>query len=437
VRKVLAVARSEYQQVVLTKSFLISLLFPIVIYGGVFVISFFFGDQTDLRDRELIIVDRTGQLVERLLEANEERNQSEAVMQDDKQVGPRFVLTPYSGEIPERQATLLVELSEQVRSGEAFAFLLIGKDYISVEGGDDDRLHYYSDSPTFSRLPNWIYREVREAVETIRFDEAGYDQREINLLTSHNELERFSLAEVDELGNIVDPREENQIAAFLIPFGLVMLIFISIQMTTPTLLNSVIEEKMQRISEVLLSSLTPMQLLWGKLIAGVGVGLTFSAAYMLSLSLTLRYFERLEWIPEGTVLWFFVFLLIGMFTFGSLFAGVSSACQDLKDSQNFAGMIIIVLLVPMMLSFVLIESPDSPFAVGVSLVPPFSIMCMLVRVAVPPGPPDWQIWLSLGLNVAFTLADVWASSRIFRIGILAQGKTPTWKELARWIFQRG
>jgi ABC-2 type transport system permease protein len=178
-------------------------------------------------------------------------------------------------------------------------------------------------------------------------------------------------------------------------------------------------------------------LLGGKLIAGVSVGLTFSAVYIFSLSMSLRYFEKVEWIPEGTLFWFFVFLLMGMFAFGSLFAGVSSACQDLKDSQNFAGSIVLILVIPMMLSLVLIEAPDSPFAVTLSMVPPFSIMALMTRIAVPPGPPDWHIYVSLALNLVFTLTAIWASSRIFRIGILSQGKTPTWKELLRWIFQRG
>jgi ABC-2 type transport system permease protein len=274
-------------------------------------------------------------------------------------------------------------------------------------------------------------------VEERRFDGAGYDRREINRLTSHNSLERYNLAEMDAEGNLIEPEEENQFAAFLLPFGFLMLIFFSIQMTTPVLLNSVIEEKMARIAEVLLSSLTPLKLLAGKLIAGVSVGLTFSAMYILSLFLTLRYFEKLQWVQEGTFTWFFIFLLVGMLAFGSMYAGISAACQDIKDSQNFMGPIIIILVIPMILSIVTIESPDGPLATTLSMIPPISVMMMMVRVAIPPGPPDWQVFLSLGLNLVFTGFILWASSRIFRIGILSQGKTPGWRELIRWIFQRG
>ena len=403
-----------------------------MILAGVFL-----GDKTDLEDRVLLVVDRTGVLVEPLKAANAERNRSDQVLRDGKQVAPKFVIETHPvPEVPDNK-DLLVELSDRVRDGAIFAFAIIGEDYVDPDGGERDYLQYYSNSPTFNRLPDWLSQTIRDTVEASRFAEAGYDPREINLLTSHNRLERFSLAEVDSEGNLVEPEEENRIAAILIPMGLVLLLFISIQMCTPVLLNSVIEEKMQRIVEVLLSSVTALQLLWGKLLAGVGVGLTFSAVYLVSLSFTLRYFERLSWVPAGTYIWFFVFLLVGLLTFGSLFAGVSSVCQDLKDSQNFAGTIVIILVIPMMLTMVSIESPNGPLATMVSMIPPFSVMSMLSRLAVPPGPPIWQVYVCLAANAVFTVLVVWASSRLFRIGILSQGKAPSWKEIIRWIFQRG
>ena len=435
-RKVFAIAGAEYRSVVLTKSFLFSLLIPFLLYGGMILAGVFLGDKTDLEDRVLVLVDQTGELHEPLRQANAERNRGSSVLRNGKQVGPKFIIESYGpGPFPESKA-LLLELSDRVRKDDIFAFAIIGKDYLDPEGGKDDFIHYFSNSPTFSRLPDWLSRTTREIVEQKRFAAAGYDQKEISLLTSHNQIERFNLAELDENGELIEPEEESQIAAFLIPVGLVLLLFISIQMSTPVLLNSVIEEKMQRIAEVLLSSVTPFQLLWGKLVAGTCVGLTFSAVYLVSLSFSLRYFEKLQWVPAGTYIWFFVFLIVGLLTFGSLFAGLSSVCQDIKDSQNFAGTIVIVLIIPMMLTMVTIEAPNGPLATTLSMIPPFSVMTMLGRLAVPPGPPDWQVYFSLGSNILFTFFIVWGSSRLFRIGILSQGKTPTWKEIFRWIFQR-
>ena len=160
-RKILAVATSEYRQVVLTKSFLLSLLFPFIIYGGVFLVGALVGDQTDLRDRVIVIADRTGKIIDGLQQENEGRDRSESVMQEGKQTGPRFIIKSYRGENLGTTKQLLVELSEQVREGDSFAFALIGEDYLEVDGGPDDLLQYYSNSPTFERLPNWISRTTR------------------------------------------------------------------------------------------------------------------------------------------------------------------------------------------------------------------------------------------------------------------------------------
>lgn len=435
-KKIFAVAVNEYRQVVFTYSFLISLLLPLAIYGGMFAFGYFFGDRTDLRDRPIVVIDRTEKLFDGIVAANRERDRSSEVMRNNRQVGPRWIIQSYPGTSLPDNRDLLIELSDQVRTGELFAFAIIGPDTLDPAGSDQNYLRYFSDSPTFDRLPNWLERTVRNLVEEHRFEQAGINRREINILLSHSAIERFNLAMVDADGNIVDPREDNRLAVFVLPLGLLFLIFMSIQMTSPILLNSVIEEKMQRIAEVLLACVSPFQLLTGKLLAGVGVGLTFSATYLISLVLTLRYFEKMEWIQPGIFLYFFIFLILGMLTFGSLYAGFSSACQDLKDSQNFIGPLIMLLVIPLLLAMVAIESPDGPLSVAISLIPPFSVLGMMLRVAIPPGPPDWQIWLSIFLNCAFAFFAIWLSARIFRIGILAQGKTPTVRELLRWVLQR-
>lgn len=435
-RKLIAVAISEYRQVVLTKSFLFSLLLPLIIYGAMFFFGYFFGDKMDLKDRRVGVVDNSGILYEHLEASARERNRGDSVYEKGKQVKPRFLVEQIDGSGKSRRE-LLIELSDRVRKGSLFAFAFIGEDYADIEGGDADYVEYFSNSPTFNQLPDWLYSTLTEEVERLRFGEAGMDFRRVQQMTSHNSLDRYKLANLDEEGNLIDPEEENRIAAVLIPIGIMMIIFFAIQMTTPILLNSVIEEKMQRIAEVLLSSVSPFQLMSGKLIGGVAVGLTFSAVYMGTLALSLSYFESAGWVAPGTYFWFFIFLILGMLAFGSLFAGLSSACQDLKDSQNFAGSVVILLVIPLVLSMVVIESPDGPFAQVLSMIPPFSIFIMMLRVSIPPGPETWEVVLSAGLTLLFAIATIWLASRIFRIGILSQGKTPTLRELFRWILSRG
>src|SRR5690606_5730494 len=130
------------------------LLVPMFAYGGMFLATVLLGHKVDLRDRVLVVVDRTGQLSDSLDAATQRRNGSEAVMRNGSQAGPRFVIEHYAGlPLPDNRQ-LLAELSGRVRTGEAFAFAIIGEDYLSVDGGRDDYMRYYSDSPTFNRLPD-------------------------------------------------------------------------------------------------------------------------------------------------------------------------------------------------------------------------------------------------------------------------------------------
>jgi len=95
-----------------------------------------------------------------------------------------------------------------------------------------------------------------------------------------------------------------------------------------------------------------------------------------------------------------------------------------------------VVMVPYLMFIPVLESPASPFSRGVSLFPPATPMLMFLRIAIPPGPAWWEVALGLGLTVAFMLGCVWASAKIFRIGILSQGQAPSIPKMIRWVFSK-
>ncbi|MFP4281743.1 MAG: hypothetical protein ACLFU2_03890 [Opitutales bacterium] len=172
--KTLTVAWNEYRHIVFTKSFLIGLVFPVLLYGGMVLIIAFVGGTTDLRERRLLVVDQTGELFPVLEREMETYNRSSKVFSDTgKQTGPMFAVEAV--EQGERSLEdLEVELSDRVRNDDqAFAFGIIGADYLDVEGGTGDFLSYYSNSPTFAALPNWFERTVQEEVEARRFAAAA------------------------------------------------------------------------------------------------------------------------------------------------------------------------------------------------------------------------------------------------------------------------
>ena len=140
-------------------------------------------------------------------------------------------------------------------------------------------------------------------------------------------------------------------------------------------------------------------------------------------------------IPYHIFPWFFAYLLGAIFLFGALFAAVGSVCNDPKDAQMLQLPAMLPLIIPMFLLGPLLKEPHSPMAVVLSLVPPFTPMLMLLRLSTPSGVPSWQPWVGLVGVIAFGALSVWAGGRIFRVGILMQGKPPRLADLIRWAFR--
>ena len=418
IRVIATVALEEYRRVVFTRSFLIGLFLPLILYGGMGIAMLWLAGAEAGAEREIAVIDRTGVLYDPLEAAALRRATARVEGPIQAKTGLILRQVPVEAE----ELVDFLELARQVRAGEIFAILEIGSGYAESASAEEAYLRYFSDAPTEVETPAWLER----------FERVGLAERDIRALMAHAALERHRLPEEDAQGRLHFTEDQPELA-FLVPLAVVLLMFISIQVATPVLLNSVIEEKMYRISEVLLSSLTPFQLFAGKLGGGALVGLTFSVAYLLPLSLSVGYFDGAVLIPAGLYGWFFLFLILGLLSFGAVFTGVSAACQDLKDAQNFASPIMIVLIIPLVLAMGLSHAPDSSVAVVLSMLPPFSPMIMTMRVAVPPDPPLWQLLVALGGNLVFAWGAVWGASRIFRIGILSHGTTPRFREVVRWL----
>ena len=113
---------------------------------------------------------------------------------------------------------------------------------------------------------------------------------------------------------------------------------------------------------------------------------------------------------------------------------IGAACNDVKDAQNLMLPVMLPLMLPMMTLLPVIQSPSSPLAVGMSLFPPATPLVMLLRVALHPTAPAWQVAAGAGLTLLTTMFCIWAAGRIFRVGLLMQGKSASIAQMARWIF---
>jgi ABC-2 type transport system permease protein len=425
--KSLIVAASEFSTLVRTKAFLLTLmLMPVMAVAAVFLIKAS-TRATDTIDRRFAYVDRTGIVGPVLQAAAQSRNATAA-----ERGIPRFlpVEIPLPGE-RRTEEQLRVELSDRVRSGELFAFVDIPAD---VTNPDVPReVQYYSDHPSYQGLPQWLRTTIGQAILMERFREAAVDPQVVARLTRPTPLASLGLFERSAQGTIRGGEQVDQFRAQGVPAIMMVLMYIVIMASAPQLLNSVIEEKMSRISEVLIGSVSTFELMMGKLMGVAGTSLLLAATYVAGGLVMAQYYGYAGSVTPAMIVWFFLFLLLAVLLFGAIFIAVGAACNDLKDSQNMMTPVILFLMVPVFMWGAVLRAPDSTLSLVLSMLPTTSPFLMLLRIVLQPGPPLWQVLVSVALMAGTTVAAVWAAGRIFRTGILMQGKSASFAEMARWV----
>lgn len=437
--KILRVARTEYLNAVRSKAFIIGvLLLPVFMFGGI-IIPELLKNKVDLKERRLLVWDRTGQLGAVLTAQNQQRNDREIYEWKDNQRGarirPAFAIElwqPGPGEADNAEFAL----SERVRKKQLFAFLFIGRDAISADGGADAEISYHTETPTFADLPSWIERVLNEEIKRARLETANLDRALVSRLTRYSPVKKMGLSKVSATGERIKGKQENQLATFGVPFVSMFLLFMLVMSSAPALLNTVLEEKINKIAEVLISSVTPFELMMGKLLGAVFVSWTLSLLYVGGVVVTLWKFGFLELVPLSHYFWFLLFQFLALLIYGSLFSAIGAACSEMRDAQSLMTPAMLLVIIPMFVWMPILQSPMSPFARVISLVPPLTPMLMMLRISVPPGPPWWEVVLGVILTTGFMLGCVWGSAKIFRIGILSQGQTPSLGRLLGWLWSR-
>jgi len=274
-----------------------------------------------------------------------------------------------------------------------------------------------------------ISRALRRAVEQERIARSGVDAELIERLASVPEP---SATRISPKGA---EAEEHTEIRLIIPGAFMLLLWISIFTSANYLLTTTIEEKSNKVMEVLLAAVSPMQLLCGK-IAGYsmvsvvmlvmygGLGLAgLSAAAMLDL------------VPMQHILYLAIYFVMAYIMVSAMMAAVGSAVSDLREAQSLVTPVMMVLIIPLMLWAPIIDNPNGMLAMVTGFIPPAIPFVMILRLTATTEPiPLWQTALSIVWGFACAWGMLWLAARIFRVGVLMQGKAPTPRELLRWAF---
>jgi ABC-2 type transport system permease protein len=424
------VAVREYLAAVRTKAFIITLVVMPVLMSGSIVMQWLLRDFRDTAAKTFAVVDRTPgeQLFESVKEIAEEHKY------------PPFLVErvqPAANSAEQR-----AELSERVRKGELFGFLDIGAGVLepastSADKDDNHRIRYQSNHPTNQVFPILMREKLTNKIQKLRFDgeklPATFEK--VSAIMEATPIDSKGLMRRKHDGQIEDATPQSQFSPVAVPMGLLILMFMVIMMSAAPLMQGVVEEKMQRIAEVLLASVRPFDLMLGKLLGMTAVSLTITAVYLGGLYWAAHRYGFAEFVPAAALIWFLIFQVLASLMYGSLFIAVGAACTDMKETQNLLWPVMMLAMLPMFVLGSVLQEPNSIVATSLSFFPFATPMLMIVRLSIPPGIPLWQPLAGVALVLATTLLCVWAAGRIFRIGILMQGKGAKLGEMMRWVFR--
>lgn len=435
--KIVLIIQREYFSRVKNKSFiLMTFLVPLLMIGVWGLIIFLAKNSYENSKASTVhVVDASGLVADKLESSNQV-----IYIQTDKPIS-------------EEKTALLQESSDNQY------LLVIPEDF---ENSKSVEL-LSSQKPSIS-LQDAVESDLEKVLRNHQLASSGIDVSTLNNMNSNVSL---AAKEVTQDGE----KDSSAGATMMIAIVLSIVIYLTLFIYGAQVMRGIIEEKQNRIVEVVISSVKPFQLMFGKIV-GIGlVGLTqFLLWIVFSLVLSVvigglfmgsgsaetqqlgasmqdvsqyqtgmsgKILSAIGTINFGSIaMYFILYFLGGYLLYSALFAAVGSAVDNETETQQFMFPITLPLLFAYMMSFaVLINDPHGTLAFWLSMIPLTSPVAMLVRI--PFGVPDWQIALSLILLIVGFVFTTWVAARIYRVGILMYGKKASYKELLKWFSYKG
>lgn len=406
-----AVIRREYLQRVRSKWFImVTLLAPIIMIAMI-VIPTFIAARSDRSDRDLLIVDGSGVLYERLAS-------------DFEASGYTVAEEPWTVDV-------VTDLRQQASDGEIGGFLVL--DDLTLETGE--AVLYVNERPSLIRRMT-LRSAIASAALEYQLEQQGLDA---GAMLAGGELRVEML--VDEGSDTDDPQ-------FFVAYMGTMFLYMVILIYAVSVMRATLEEKTSRIVEVIVSSMKPWHLMLGKILGVGAVSLTQIVVWLsmgalaVGAGIPMLIAARPELANLDTVvavlpgLWLLI-LFVGLFLFGffmysGLYAAVGAMCSTDEEAQQAQFPVMMFLIIPILFVLQAIQEPLTPLVTWLSLFPLFSPVLMWARVA-GGGVPGWQIGLSFVLMGATVIGVAWLAGRIYKVGILMAGKKPSLPELWRWV----
>jgi ABC-2 type transport system permease protein len=434
--KLFAVLKREYLQAVRKKMFIImTLLFPLLMSGIIMIPTLMIGGS--LGGKKIAVLDGTGRLREAYLHPPEKRKakDAKAAMKRNADAVTKlnidYVDRTGDADLEASAKPYLSRLATDDKSQHLDGVLLVPADAFT---NGDARLKYYSRSATDFIAEERLSSMTNDGVHRFRLNARGLSADEVDQLLNDIHIDAVQLSKTGQ-------QKKGGAANFLIGFVLTALLILPSFIYGLEIMRGIIQEKTDRIVEVLVSSMSPAQLLVGKILGIAAVGLTQISVWLLMGAGVAAYIGTAmqmagenvtQFLRASTFVYFAVFFILAYLTYVCVYAIGGAICNSEKEAQQLIAPITMIMMLPWFLLAGLITNPDSSLAVGFSMAPVFGPMTMFIRTLVA-DPPMSQVAITIAVSIATIAVFFWITAKIFRVGILSYGKRPTIPELWRWL----
>lgn len=422
----------EYLERVKKKSFLIATILTPLIFPLIIGLTVVLTKMDSNEDKTIYFIDDSG------------------FFQDGLEISEYNVI---SKEVP------LDSAKNAVVRGEAFGVLYVPDFELEDPGG----IAYYSKSSPGLTFLSKFRSPIRDRLEDLRIDKLNLDKELIQQIKVDFDIATFNMTDSGE------SKKSSTAISSGMGYASALLIYMFVFIYGSFIMQSVLNEKTSKIVEVIVSSVKPFHLMLGKVLGVGAVALTQFLIWIILIggftTLAAGYFgyeamsgadtqaiqEQMQTSANGEapefvtnlldviytlpitqiLVMFLLYFLGGFLLYGALFAAVGSAVDSLQEAQQFTLPISLPIIASIVLMTVVLQNPDGPASVALTMIPFTSPILMMARV--PFGVPIWQIAISISLLAAGVLGALWLAGRIYRIGILTTGSKVTYKTLAKWL----
>lgn len=414
--KALTVARWEYLERIKSKAFILSLFLMPIIMLAVGVLPSVLATRADTESKTIGVVDQSGDFAGPLSRSLEERYK----LPDGR---PNYLLRSIPVASRGDIAATVHEADSLAIAEEIEGYLIITKSVMR-----DTALEYRSGNIGNFRITERLTGAVRDIVTERKLRDRGLDPVVVKELTTPIELKTIKLSKTGEA------EESGFEQVFFRAYVFMMMLFFLVMTSGQLLVRSILEEKSNRVVEILLSSCSARDLMTGKILGLSGLGLT-QMAFWVAIGLAVSIQFEITLIPLGSALLLACYFGLGYLLYASIFVAAGAPVSTEQEAQQITSYLVLILAVPIAVAFVVVQNPHSTMIRVLSFIPFLTPSMMALRIPIQ-MPPPLEIGGTMLLLVVSTVGAMWLAGKIFQTAILIYGKRPSLGELARLVRSR-